>query len=167
MEKKKATSSDELCKDFPSEFRDYVEYTRNLGYTDKPDYAKLKNNFVYLVTEKNNEKFDYVYDWTTESDLQKRKNDKFSYGSYAGKNSLINNATNKLAEDAKAKSSTANKEYDEEENPDINKEINKINEQKPVINNTNNNNNDNNNNNLIVDGNEGVGDKVESKCCMM
>ena len=72
LSKKKETSSEELCKGFPSEFREFVEYTRNLEYTEQPDYDMLRNKFVNLV-KKNGETFDYIYDWTTESDLKKRK----------------------------------------------------------------------------------------------
>jgi len=73
LAKKKETSSEELCKGFPDEFKEFVEYTRNLEYTEQPDYEMLRNKFFNLVTKKNGENFDYIYDWTTESDLKKRK----------------------------------------------------------------------------------------------
>ena len=73
LSKKKETSSEELCKGFPEEFREFVEYTRNLEYTEQPKYDKLKNKFYNLVCNKMGESFDYVYDWTTENDLKKRK----------------------------------------------------------------------------------------------
>ena len=71
--KKKETSSEELCQGFPDEFREYMEYTRNMEYTQQPDYDRLRNNFYNLVTKKNKESFDYIYDWTTKFDLKIRK----------------------------------------------------------------------------------------------
>ena len=73
LNKKKETSSEELCEGFPDEFRQFVEYTRNLEYTEQPDYDRLKSSFYNLVTKKMGENFDFRYDWTTESDLKKRK----------------------------------------------------------------------------------------------
>ena len=75
LEKKKATTTEELCKDFPKEFFDYVDYTRNLGYEDNPDYDYLRNKFLNVLKDLN-EEMDYIYDWTTSSDLKKRKNKK-------------------------------------------------------------------------------------------
>jgi serine/threonine protein kinase len=75
LNKKKETSSEELCKGFPEEFKDFVEYTRNLEYTEQPDYDNLRNKFIYLVTKKCGENFDFIYDWTTELDLKKRKDE--------------------------------------------------------------------------------------------
>jgi len=75
LTKKKETSSEELCKGFPEEFKEFVEYTRNLEYNEQPDYELYRNKFVNLVTKKMGENFDYIYDWTTESDLKKRKED--------------------------------------------------------------------------------------------
>jgi len=73
LDKKKETTSEELCKGFPDEFREYLEYSRNLEYTEEPKYDKYKEQFYNLVCNKLGESFDYVYDWTTESDLKKRK----------------------------------------------------------------------------------------------
>jgi len=75
LTKKKETSSEELCKGFPEEFKEFVEYTRNLEYNEQPDYELYRNKFVNLVTKKMGENFDYIYDWTTESDLKKRKDE--------------------------------------------------------------------------------------------
>ncbi len=73
LNKKKETSVKDLCKDLPEEYREFLEYSRNLGYTEEPKYEKFKKNFYDLVTNKNKEQFDYIYDWTTENDLKKRK----------------------------------------------------------------------------------------------
>jgi serine/threonine protein kinase len=73
LDKKKETSSENLCEGFPEEFREFVEYTRNLDYYEQPDYEMLRNKFFNLITKKLGETFDYIYDWTTESDIKKRK----------------------------------------------------------------------------------------------
>ena len=73
LEKKKEISSEELCKNFPNEFQEYVTYSRNLGYTEEPDYDMLRNLFVYLLCDEMGENLDYIYDWTTQNDLRKRK----------------------------------------------------------------------------------------------
>ena len=75
LEKKKETSSQELCRDFPYEFYEYVEYTRNLEYEENPDYDFLRRKFSDVL-KASNEEMDYIYDWTTSSDLKKRKNKK-------------------------------------------------------------------------------------------
>ena len=73
LAKKKETTPEELCKGFPDEFRQIVSYTRNLEYTQQPDYSMLKRLLFELVTKKMEDVFDFIYDWTTESDLKKRK----------------------------------------------------------------------------------------------
>jgi serine/threonine protein kinase len=73
LDKKKETSSKDLCMNFPDEFREYVEYTRNLDYEEEPKYEKYRNKFYNLICKKRGESFDYIYDWTTESDLKKRE----------------------------------------------------------------------------------------------
>ena len=72
LAKKKETTSDELCENLPEEFKYLVDYARNLGYTENPDYEKLRQNFLILVKEKMCCNFDFVYDWTTENDIQQR-----------------------------------------------------------------------------------------------
>ena len=72
LDKKRETSTEELCRDFPQEFYQYVDYTKNLEYEENPNYDMLKKLF-YDVIKKSREKFDYIYDWTTYSDIQKRK----------------------------------------------------------------------------------------------
>ena len=75
LEKKKETSSQDLCKEFPHEFFEYVDYTKNLEYEENPDYDFLRKKFLDVLKGLN-EELDYIYDWTTSSDLKKRKNKK-------------------------------------------------------------------------------------------
>jgi len=63
--KKKNTSAESLCEGFPNEFRDYVNYTRNLGFEDDPDYNYLKSLF-FKVLERENCIIDFYYDWMKE-----------------------------------------------------------------------------------------------------
>ena len=87
LEIKKETTPEVLCKDFPVEFCNFVKYAKNLGYTECPDYERLKRNFQFLVCDKRNEKFDYIYDWTTAEDVslrskkyeEEKKNDMYDY----------------------------------------------------------------------------------------
>ena len=75
LERKKETSSEDLCRDFPHEFFEYVEYTRNLEYEEDPDYDFLRKKFKDVLKGLN-EEMDYIYDWTTATDLKKRTNKK-------------------------------------------------------------------------------------------
>ena len=60
MEIKIETSPHQLCKGFPKEFEEFVEYTRNLEYEQDPDYKNLKQLFNSILKEDNSEN---MYDW--------------------------------------------------------------------------------------------------------
>jgi len=62
MEIKMETSPYQLCKGFPKEFEEYVEYTRNLEYEKDPDYKYLKNLFNNILKEEKNNS-ENIYDW--------------------------------------------------------------------------------------------------------
>ena len=70
--KKKEISSKELGKNFPSEFAELLEYFKNLGYTEDPDYEMCLKKMLNVL-ERENATFDYVYDWTTRLDINERK----------------------------------------------------------------------------------------------
>ena len=167
LDKKKETSSKDLCINFPDEFREYVEYSRNLDYEEEPKYEKFRTKFYNLICNKRGESFDYIYDWTTESDLKKRE--------IPQNNDIDFKAT--ATKDAEVKGKYKEKEIIQE-----NKNNNDIN--------NNNNDNDNNNmNNLVVSNNLNnlnqplakdddddmmniednniATDKVDSRCCIM
>ena len=63
--KKKGTSAEELCKTFPNEFAEYINYTRNLEFEADPDYKFLRG-LLTTVLEKQKCEFDFFYDWLTE-----------------------------------------------------------------------------------------------------
>ena len=144
LAKKKEITSDELCETFPEEFKYLVDYTRNLGYTENPDYDKLRNNFLELVKEKLCRTFDFIYDWTTKTDIQQR-DDKIDIlnGNFNGNNDKFKNK---------------NKETNEDE---VNKEENK--EDIIFINNKNENNDKNEKKD--DDNNNKENENVESTCC--
>ena len=171
--KKKETSSDELCETFPEEFKYLVDYTRNLGYTENPDYEKLRQNFVVLVKEKMCRNFDFVYDWTTKTELQQRDdNIDILNGNFEGNKNNIKNGNNKK-EGELNNEETIEKESEEDNNKDgINEDKNnKINYAMNNNNMNNNNNvneinkNENNNGNEKKEENGKEPDKIESTCC--
>jgi len=59
MEIKMETTPHALCKGFPEEFEQYVDYSRNLKYEDDPDYKYLKNLFSNILKDDT----EYIYDW--------------------------------------------------------------------------------------------------------
>ena len=73
--KKKEVSSKELGMNFPSEFAEILDYFKNLGYTETPDYEMCMKKMLNVIA-KANETFDYIYDWTTKANLKKRRSSK-------------------------------------------------------------------------------------------
>jgi len=62
MERKQATHPEQLCRGFPSEFRDYFAHCSSLGFEDRPDYRYLRRIFKNLF-ERQGFEDDAVYDW--------------------------------------------------------------------------------------------------------
>jgi len=154
LDKKKETTSEELCKGFPDEFREFLEYSRNLEYTEEPKYDKYKDQFYNLVCNKMGESFDYVYDWTTESDLKKRK----SIGGTNGIESkttttkdVENKSKKKTIEGGKIEGNNSINNANKASNNNLNK-ISIKEEENEVV---------------KVEGNNNVDEKIYSKCCIM
>ena len=63
-EKKKETSAKDLCSGFPNEFEAFVQYTRNLQFTEVPNYNYLKG-LLKTIIKKSGFVIDYYYDWCT------------------------------------------------------------------------------------------------------
>jgi len=61
-EKKQTTTLDELCKDFPNEFKIYMNYVRTLEFEEQPDYEYLRNLFNKVLSRMG-EIDDGVFDW--------------------------------------------------------------------------------------------------------
>lgn len=62
LERKQVTHPDQLCKGYPSEFRDYFAHCLSLGFEDRPDYRFLKRIFRDLF-ERQSFEDDGVFDW--------------------------------------------------------------------------------------------------------
>jgi casein kinase 1 len=62
MEKKMSTSLESLCKGYPAEFVNFLNYTRSLRFEDKPDYAYLRRTFKDLFFREGYA-YDYMFDW--------------------------------------------------------------------------------------------------------
>ena len=61
--KKASTSTEVLCKGLPNEFAIYLNYTRNLGFDEKPDYSYLRQIFRDLFVREGFQ-YDGIFDWT-------------------------------------------------------------------------------------------------------
>lgn len=59
-EVKLSTSLKSLCQDIPIEFLHYMEYVRNLNFTDNPDYEYLKN-LIISCSKNNNSELKYLF----------------------------------------------------------------------------------------------------------
>ncbi len=62
-EKKIGTPVETLCKGYPNEFVQYLNYCRSLHFEDKPDYAYLRKLFRDLFIREGY-KYDAMFDWT-------------------------------------------------------------------------------------------------------
>jgi len=63
-EKKESLSGEQLCKGLlPDEFATYINYTRSLGFEDKPDYRYLRELFRRVFRSREL-RYDNVFDWT-------------------------------------------------------------------------------------------------------
>ncbi len=170
LDKKKETTSEELCKNFPVEFKQYIDYTRNLAYAENPDYDKLRKNFINVVTKTEGETFDFIYDWTTPGDIKKRKNvDKLTQGigNINLKNTEKENSKSDLSSENESNEDNQSKDKKEKEKEKEKKEKNsnknKINEEAKQGKTSNNKKNEEEED----DDDDNTNDKVESKCCLM
>ena len=92
-EKKKSTSAKDLCSGFPSEFEKFVAYTRNLEFTEVPDYNYLRN-LLKNVIKKAGSTIDFFYDWCTQKPNIKSDDIIFTNNykiKYNGPNEWLNN----------------------------------------------------------------------------
>ena len=94
LDKKKEISTAFLCKDFPEEFELFINYIKNLDFTEVPDYEYLKNLLIKVMNKFRFE-IDFCYDWCKVKPDIKRDNIIFTndYGiEYNGKFQwLLNN----------------------------------------------------------------------------
>jgi casein kinase 1 len=72
-EKKKSTTAEELCAGFPNEFVEYINYTRNMGFEQDPDYEFLRGLFKSIMDTHNficDNEFDWLLNSKTSSSTQ-------------------------------------------------------------------------------------------------
>ena len=62
-EKKLSVTSDHLCRGYPTEIHMLLTYSRQMAYTQQPDYGYLRK-LLRSVMERNNWSYDCQYDWT-------------------------------------------------------------------------------------------------------
>ena len=118
-EKKKETSAKELCNGFPNEFESFVSYTRNLKFTELPNYDYLRN-LLKTVINKSGCTIDFFYDWC-KSNPNIRPDDPIYTNNYKieynGPHEWLNKSNNK------------NDDLGENENNEELKHVNKMNSQ--------------------------------------
>lgn len=93
MDRKMSTSTEQLCKGFPSEFRSFFEYCRSLRFEDRPDYAYLKRLFKELFYRKGFQ-YDNMFDWTVQNLQQERSRmgDRSGSGPVEGQGAAVEDA---------------------------------------------------------------------------
>ena len=112
--KKRSTSAEELCKGFPNEFAEYINYTRNLEFEADPDYKFLRG-LLLSVLEKEKQPYDFCYDWVSEKPTI---NDQVAINRYMNKNY---NVSLEISDDKKEKEGESkNNENEKENNMDFN-----------------------------------------------
>ncbi|KAI0987725.1 hypothetical protein GJ496_006490 [Pomphorhynchus laevis] len=61
-----------LCKGYSPVFAEYMNYVKNLDFTERPDYNYMKNMFRKAMLKKHY-KYDYNYDWITSKKCRIRR----------------------------------------------------------------------------------------------
>ncbi|CAD8047076.1 unnamed protein product [Paramecium primaurelia] len=72
MEKKQETTPEQLCKGFPNEMTQYLQYCRNLKFEDKPDYNYIRNLFREAFRKQGYE-WDYKFEWIKDEIIKEEK----------------------------------------------------------------------------------------------
>ena len=63
LEKKRATTPDELCADIPREYNYLLRYAKKLGFEDEPDYQLLIKVFDQMATRLSGKDREPLFDW--------------------------------------------------------------------------------------------------------
>ena len=125
-EKKRDTSAKDLCSGFPSEFETFVSYTRNLEFTEVPDYNYLRSLLKNII-KKSGSTIDFYYDWCTKKPDIKSNDPIFTNDykiKYNSSNEWLNNFT-------PHKDDLDDKENEDYKNNKNNSKSKKINNSKP------------------------------------
>ena len=105
-EKKMNISLEELCSGLPDEFKEFIEYSRKLEFSEKPDYEYL-NSLLLRAAEKNNIDINSVkYDWEIKNEEMERiiseiksKDDKYINKNDSNLQKELNNTNNEEKSD--------------------------------------------------------------------
>ena len=121
-EKKRDTSAKDLCSGFPSEFETFVSYTRNLEFTEVPDYNYLRNLLKNII-KKSSSTIDFYYDWCTKKpDI--KSNDPIFTNNYKIKYNSSNEWLNNFTPHKDDLDEKANEDYKYNRNNSKSKKIN-------------------------------------------
>ena len=78
LEKKIEIPSSKLCEGFPIQFEKFLNYAKNLKYTEKPDYDMLSNLLIDIMNN-NYLEFNFFFDWTTKEEINKKDNREYNH----------------------------------------------------------------------------------------
>jgi len=106
LERKQATHPEQLCRGYPTEFRDYFAHCSSLAFEDRPDYRYLKRIFMDLYESQGFEN-DGIFDWDILK-KQQEQNKSDASGNAAEEGQGVGESNLKVAEcDATGPSATA------------------------------------------------------------
>ena len=73
------TTTKELCQGCPQEFRQYMDYTKNLQFEEKPNYAYMMKLFTDLAAREGIDLNDNMYDWSVRAVTLKSHSNFFDF----------------------------------------------------------------------------------------
>lgn len=67
-QKKEETDIDDLCSGYPKEFSTYLKHTRELMFTDRPDYNYLRKLFMDVNKREGGDRPEWSFEWITDAE---------------------------------------------------------------------------------------------------
>ena len=116
--RKQNVTSEQLFYGFPNELVTFIDYCKNLGYEEEPNYEYMTNLFKDIITKQLKEDIDYKYDWL-QNDIDLNKNIRENYIEEVGFNdnendlnnlSMLNNLSNNSFSNSRGNSLTGFKD---------------------------------------------------------
>ena len=116
--RKQNVTSEQLFYGFPNELVTFIDYCKNLGYEEEPNYEYMTNLFKDIITKQLKEDIDYKYDWM-QNDIDLNKNIRENYIEEVGFNdnendlnnlSMLNNLSNNSFSNSRGNSLTGFKD---------------------------------------------------------
>ncbi len=97
-ETKQMTKIEDLCKDHPKEFADFLRYARNLEFNETPDYKKLVRLFENLMKSRGWTPIEWEFDWIEKlNKYSSNKNSELAKQANLNANNNNNNTNNHTA----------------------------------------------------------------------